>query len=97
MVVECEMPVYRPRATVWALKIASIELDKVTSKIWITPEDEGHDPVVVSYEWFLRVINSFIEQRNQGTPKIDLGYYVVGGSHSWMSTEEFEGQYQRVK
>ena len=96
-VVKSEMPVYRPRATLWALKIASVYLDKTTLKFWVIPKDEGYEPFVVSYEWFVRVIENFIQQRNAGSVKIDLGYYVVGTNQSWMPTDEFEAKYQRVK
>lgn len=81
---EKKMPRYVSHKTVWALKIAAIEIHKDNSAT-IAPKDEGYDPIRTNAGWAKRFMG-------RGD---DLGYYVAykDGYESWSPAEAFEDGY----
>lgn len=90
-----EMPKYECHKTVWALKIASMDLDlalaiaedrETTGGVWLTPADEGYGKVHVDAEYV-----------NKHRPHVG-GYYVVyaDGYKSFSPAAAFEQGYTRI-
>lgn len=90
-----EMPKYQCHKQVWALKIASMDLDlalavaedrETTGGVWITPGDEGYGKFHVDAEYV-----------KKHRPHVG-GYYVVyaDGYKSFSPAEAFEDGYTRI-
>lgn len=84
---QMEMPKYKCHKTVWAFKIAGIEIKKDGSAT-IAPADEGYATFHTAADYI---------ERFKGSEE-DLGYYVryPGGYESWSPSAEFESGYTRV-
>lgn len=80
-----EMPRYKSHKTVWALKIAAIEIHEDKSAR-IAPADKGYAAFKTAAGWAARF-----------TSGDDPGYYVVyaDGFASWSPTKAFEDGYTR--
>ncbi|RWB66628.1 MAG: hypothetical protein EOQ49_28310 [Mesorhizobium sp.] len=83
-----EMPRYQCHKKVWALKIASIEIDPATGGAWIVPEDSYYARFKTHDGWAIRYKGG----------DDDLGYYVVydDGYASWSPSKAFEDGYTRL-
>jgi hypothetical protein len=83
-----EMPRYRSHKKVWALKIASVEIDPATGGAWIVPADDGYARFKVDDRW---------TGRYDGGDD-DRGYYVVydDGYASWSPSKAFEEGYTLI-
>ncbi len=92
---QAEMPKYKCHKEVWALKIASIELDRdraqaenreTDGSATITPADEGYAPFRVPHEYV-----------HKHKPEAG-GYYVVyaDGYKSFSPAKAFEDGYTKI-
>lgn len=84
---QTEMPRYVSHKTVWALKIAALEIHEDKSAT-IAPKDAGYAPFKTRAGWAERFTGS----------EEDLGYYVQyqDGFSSWSPTKPFEDGNTRV-
>ena len=85
---EChkQMPQYQSHKKVWALKIASCEIDEMNGTAVITPSNGAYPSFAVDAAYV-----------NKHQPKVG-GYYVAydDGYRSWSPGDTFEGGYSLI-
>jgi hypothetical protein len=80
-----ELPRYKSHKSVWALKIAKLELQD-DDRTLMTPVDEGYGPIYLGADYVAK-----------HKPEVG-GYYVVyaDGYKSWSPAKAFEEGYTRA-